>query len=152
MPINGTQVEIEESGPETLPPEELDAVRLGWDESIADLALYLETGVSVRRHMSPRSAFGAETQDTTGVAASSREHQVNDPSGGHTRTRVIGRRTWARWPAELAPERFPTARHGSSTAVVCWYRTLDASGPVSCVPLSTTPASQRCLRRTGQGA
>jgi uncharacterized protein YndB with AHSA1/START domain len=61
----GTQVTLEETGPGLLAPEEIDAIRLGWDESIADLALYLETGVSVRRHMAPRSRLGAATRDTT---------------------------------------------------------------------------------------
>jgi hypothetical protein len=40
------------------------SVELGWRESLADLALYVERGVSPRRHMVRRSALGALTRDT----------------------------------------------------------------------------------------
>ena len=45
--------------------EQLPAIKLGWDESIADLALYLEHGVVMPRHMAEREHFGATTRDTT---------------------------------------------------------------------------------------
>jgi uncharacterized protein YndB with AHSA1/START domain len=44
--------------------DDFAALELGWDESIADLVLYLEHEVMVPRHMTARRELGATTRDT----------------------------------------------------------------------------------------
>lgn len=45
-------------------PEEVQATRRGWDESIADLVLLLDHGIREPRHMTFRSRIGATVRDT----------------------------------------------------------------------------------------
>jgi uncharacterized protein YndB with AHSA1/START domain len=46
------------------PDHELEAITLGWDESLADLVLFLETGVRFTRHLTFKSRIGAVTRNT----------------------------------------------------------------------------------------
>ncbi len=62
----GTTVTVRQQGPTLLPAHERQAYTLGWDESLADMALLVEHGVRYSRHMSPRCQFGAEVE--SGVA------------------------------------------------------------------------------------
>lgn len=44
---------------------DLPALTLSWQESLADLALYLDHGVALSRHMSPRATTQMATRDTS---------------------------------------------------------------------------------------
>lgn len=57
----GTTVTVRQDSPQALAEHEREAYALGWDESLADMALLVEYGVRWSRHMSPRSRLGAET-------------------------------------------------------------------------------------------
>jgi uncharacterized protein YndB with AHSA1/START domain len=60
-----TRVTIRHASEEDEWPEhELEAITLGWDESIADLVLLVEAGVRFIRHMTLRSRIGAATRNT----------------------------------------------------------------------------------------
>jgi uncharacterized protein YndB with AHSA1/START domain len=61
---NGTRITFVERA--SGQPREADpsAIALGWNESIADLVLFLEHRVRFPRHMTPRRQFGAVTRDT----------------------------------------------------------------------------------------
>jgi uncharacterized protein YndB with AHSA1/START domain len=60
----GTRVTItHESEDQEWPDYELEAITLGWNESIADLVFYLERGVRFTRHMTARSLIGATTRN-----------------------------------------------------------------------------------------
>jgi uncharacterized protein YndB with AHSA1/START domain len=56
----GTTISVRQQGATPLAGHELQAHRLGWDESLADMALLVEFGVGYSRHMSARSRLGAE--------------------------------------------------------------------------------------------
>jgi uncharacterized protein YndB with AHSA1/START domain len=60
----GTRVTVTHEG-EAPPDYELESAQLGWDESLADLILLLETGVGFSRHMTSRSTIGATTRSTS---------------------------------------------------------------------------------------
>jgi uncharacterized protein YndB with AHSA1/START domain len=62
----GTIVTVRQHGSVRLPARERQAYALGWDESLADMALLVEHGVRYSRHMSPRCQLGAEVE--AGVA------------------------------------------------------------------------------------
>ena len=61
---SGTQITVTHRGEGDEWLERLPAISLGWNESIADLVLYLEHGVAVSRHMTRRSELGGSTRDT----------------------------------------------------------------------------------------
>jgi uncharacterized protein YndB with AHSA1/START domain len=61
---SGTRVTVTQSSGGYAPEHELEAGRLGWDESLADLILFLEHGVGFSRHMTVRSTIGAATRTT----------------------------------------------------------------------------------------
>jgi uncharacterized protein YndB with AHSA1/START domain len=60
----GTQVTITQTSERLLPEHEREAHQRGWDESIADLILLLDSGVGFSRHMTPGSTIGATTKTT----------------------------------------------------------------------------------------
>jgi uncharacterized protein YndB with AHSA1/START domain len=62
----GTEVTVRQHGSVDLPGHTRQAYALGWDESLADMALLVEHGVRYSRHMSPRCQLGAELE--AGVA------------------------------------------------------------------------------------
>jgi uncharacterized protein YndB with AHSA1/START domain len=59
-----TRVTVRHASESGWPDHELEAITLGWDESITDLVLFLETGVRFTRHMTYKSRIGAATRDT----------------------------------------------------------------------------------------
>ena len=59
-----TRVTVRHASEGGWPDHELEAITLGWDESIADLVLFLETGVRFTRHMTFKSRIGAVTTNT----------------------------------------------------------------------------------------
>lgn len=59
-----TRVVVRHSSEEAWPDHELEAITLGWDESISDLVLFVEGGVRFTRHMTFRSRIGAATRNT----------------------------------------------------------------------------------------
>jgi hypothetical protein len=59
-----TRVTIRERAFGAPPQEDTSVTELGWNESIADLVLFLESGVRFPRHMAPRSWLGASTRNT----------------------------------------------------------------------------------------
>jgi uncharacterized protein YndB with AHSA1/START domain len=59
-----TRVGVRHASEGGWPDHELEAITLGWDESIADLVLFLETGVRFVRHMTFKSRIGAATRNT----------------------------------------------------------------------------------------
>lgn len=61
----GTRVTVTHTVEADAPEHEREAARLGWDESLADLILLLETGVGFSRHMTSRSTIGATTRSTS---------------------------------------------------------------------------------------
>lgn len=61
----GTRVTIaHRRGEGDWPDHELEAITLGWNESLADLVLFLERGVRFPRHMTFKSLIGATTRNT----------------------------------------------------------------------------------------
>ena len=58
----GTTVTVRQQGARALAGHERQAYVLGWDESLADMALLVEHGVRYPRHMSPRSRLGARVE------------------------------------------------------------------------------------------
>jgi uncharacterized protein YndB with AHSA1/START domain len=58
----GTRITIVEERAMQPSDHEREASRLGWDESLADLMLLLETGIGFPRHMTSRSTIGAATR------------------------------------------------------------------------------------------
>jgi uncharacterized protein YndB with AHSA1/START domain len=60
----GTRITVTHEGEDKEAEHEHEATRLGWDESLADLMLLLETGVGFSRHMTSRSTTGATTRST----------------------------------------------------------------------------------------
>jgi uncharacterized protein YndB with AHSA1/START domain len=61
----GTIVTVRQHSASGVPAHEREASRLGWDESLADMALVVEHGVRYSRHMSRRSTLGAEILSVT---------------------------------------------------------------------------------------
>ncbi len=62
----GTTVTVvHTSDAEGWPDHEAEAIALGWNESIADLVLFLEHRVRFTRHMTLRSLIGAVTRATS---------------------------------------------------------------------------------------
>ena len=75
----GTTVTVRQHGSVEPSARERQAYALGWDESLADLALLVEHGVRYSRHMSPRCQLGAEVEGrVAGLAVVS----VTPGSGG----------------------------------------------------------------------
>ncbi len=62
---DGTSVTVRQVSQPTPPEHERQSYQLGWDESLADLALLVEHGVAESRHMSPRVDLGARTRQVT---------------------------------------------------------------------------------------
>lgn len=61
----GTSVTVRQLGARQLADHEREAHVLGWDESLADMALLVEYGVRYPRHMAVRSTLGAEVMSIT---------------------------------------------------------------------------------------
>jgi hypothetical protein len=56
----GTQVTVVQSGFGAFFEAALEALTIGWEEIVADLALFLERGVRAARHLSPWAAIGCD--------------------------------------------------------------------------------------------
>lgn len=61
----GTSVTVRQVSAPSPPEHERQSYQLGWDESLADLALLVEHGVAESRHMSPRVDLGTRTREVT---------------------------------------------------------------------------------------
>jgi uncharacterized protein YndB with AHSA1/START domain len=61
---NATRVQVTHRNDEGWAEHEFEAITLGWDESLADLILFLERGVRFTRHMTFKSTLGLSTRDT----------------------------------------------------------------------------------------
>jgi uncharacterized protein YndB with AHSA1/START domain len=61
----GTRITVLHSNPDGWPVHELEAIRLGWEESLSDLVLLLEHGVRFTRHMTFKSSVGATLRSTS---------------------------------------------------------------------------------------
>ena len=55
----GTRVTVLHTNPSGWSPHELEGIALGWDESLADLALLVEHDIRLTRHLAYRSSLGA---------------------------------------------------------------------------------------------
>jgi uncharacterized protein YndB with AHSA1/START domain len=63
---SGTRVTVVQSGFPTWVKKALEDFTLGWDEIVADLAVFLEHGVRARRHTAPWASCGLTTRTTAG--------------------------------------------------------------------------------------
>src|SRR5262245_58860353 len=59
----GTKVTVVQSGFGALFDQMLNALSIGWSHIVADLALYLETGVRGGRHLAPWASIGCSVRE-----------------------------------------------------------------------------------------
>lgn len=57
-----TRVDVSHADHPAWPPDEYEAICLGWDESLSDLVLFVEWGVRFTRHMTFKSTLGITTK------------------------------------------------------------------------------------------
>lgn len=60
----GTKVTLVQSGFGAIFNEMLEALEVGWSHIVADLAIYLERGVRLQRHLRPWATLGCELRST----------------------------------------------------------------------------------------